>query len=505
MKLEKIYIKHHFCMLPHSILSIIFGSFLQLNDDAIFDSAITSKNIRAVYLDILRHLVVIWDSGRISPFCLRWVHLRQIRLSAASFDEKVLMNPILFEIFPCIYLLKIDLGDLEKLHGSRDRGNQVLIRIVKTLKLLQSFSCGGLLDNGLMALVSYCNSLQELGLYKIDGLSDNSVVYISQYCKRLKHITLECEAAMENKLLYEEIILSIIKSSPSLETLRLKTCCGDGTVSFFVSDKILINLGRYCKNLNRIDLDIGNNDEEAITNNGLEALSESLVKLKHLSISYHCNQPSSSMDKGITKLASTLRYLETLTLCNFSFLTDTAFIIFFQNNPKLVDIEAYQLNLLTDISFSAIQHCQELKRIYLGEMPLLTSLNFQNCLKLETLHLECFPLLSDDSFRSIQHCMKLKKITIWSSPLSDDAVLDIVASCLEIRSIEIWDCDQVTEAGIVHIAAHCKKLTSLKIFHNRFSETSIIRNTMIIICQQNKYLNKENLVIASCNWTENES
>lgn len=118
---------------------------------------------------------------------------------------------------------------------------------------------------------------------------------------------------------------------------------------------------------------------------------------------------------------------------------------------------------LTDVGFTTLaRNCHELEKMDLEECVQITDSTLIqlsiHCPRLQVLSLSHCELITDDGIRHLGNgaCAhdQLEVIELDNCPLITDASLEHLKSCHSLERIELYDCQQISRAGIKRLRTH---------------------------------------------------
>ncbi|XP_078233697.1 F-box/LRR-repeat protein 2 isoform X2 [Pogona vitticeps] len=308
--------------------------------------------------------------------------------------------------------------------------------------------------------------LRQLSLRGCLGVGDTSLKTFAQNCRNIEHLILNgCTKITDSTC------NSLSKSCPRLKHLDLTSCIS-------VTNNSLKSLSEGCQNLEFLNLSWC----DQITKDGIEALVKGCNGLKALflrgctqlldealhHIETHCpelltlNLQSCMQisDDGIAGICRGCPQLQSLCVSGCTNLTDASLIALGLNCPRLKILEVARCSHLTDAGFSLLaRNCHELEKMDLEECVLITDNTLIqlsiHCPKLQALSLSHCELITDDGILHLSSSTcgheKLQVLELDNCLLITDITLEHLENCHNLERIELYDCQQVTRAGIKRI------------------------------------------------------
>uniref|UniRef100_A0A7N6BW05 F-box domain-containing protein n=1 Tax=Anabas testudineus TaxID=64144 RepID=A0A7N6BW05_ANATE len=255
-----------------------------------------------------------------------------------------------------------------------------------------------------------------------------------------------------------------------LRKLSLRGCLG-------VGDSALRTFSQNCRNIELLSLNgcTKITDSEGcplleqlniswcdqVTKDGIQALVRSCPGLKGLFLK-GCTQQQIT-DEGLITICRGCHRLQSLCVSGCANITDAILHALGQNCPRLRILEVARCSQLTDVGFTTLaRNCHELEKMDLEECVQITDGTLIqlsiHCPRLQVLSLSHCELITDDGIRHLGSgpCAhdRLEVIELDNCPLITDASLEHLKSCHSLDRIELYDCQQITRAGIKRLRTH---------------------------------------------------
>uniref|UniRef100_A0A671NTV0 F-box/LRR-repeat protein 20 n=1 Tax=Sinocyclocheilus anshuiensis TaxID=1608454 RepID=A0A671NTV0_9TELE len=245
----------------------------------------------------------------------------------------------------------------------------------------------------------------------------------------------------------------------NIEHLNLNGCTK-------ITDSTCVSLSKFCSKLRHLDL----TSCVSITNHALKALSEGCRMLESLNLSW-CDQITSD---GIEALSRGCTSVRALFLRGCTQLDDTALKHLQKHCPELMTINMQSCTQITDDGFvSLCRGCHKLQMVCVSGCSNITDASLTvtdntlvqlsiHCPRLQALSLSHCELVTDDGIRHLSSSVcgqeRLQVVELDNCPLITDITLEHLKSCQRLERIELYDCQQVTRAGIKRIRAHLPEI-----------------------------------------------
>ncbi|XP_073189175.1 F-box/LRR-repeat protein 2 isoform X2 [Lepidochelys kempii] len=279
------------------------------------------------------------------------------------------------------------------------------------LRQLSLRGCLGVGDSALKTFAQNCRNIEHLNLNGCTKITD------SEGCRNLEHLNLSwCDQITKDG------IEALVKGCSGLKALFLRGCTQ-------LEDEALKHIQNHCRELIILNLQ-------------------------------SCTQIS---DEGIVKICRGCHRLQSLCISGCSNLTDASLTALGLNCPRLKILEAARCSHLTDAGFTLLaRNCHELEKMDLEECILITDNTLiqlsVHCPKLQALSLSHCELITDDGILHLSNSTcgheRLQVLELDNCLLITDVTLEHLENCHSLERIELYDCQQVTRAGIKRIRAH---------------------------------------------------
>uniref|UniRef100_A0A8C3T3R3 F-box and leucine rich repeat protein 2 n=1 Tax=Chelydra serpentina TaxID=8475 RepID=A0A8C3T3R3_CHESE len=317
--------------------------------------------------------------------------------------------------------------------------------------------------------------LRQLSLRGCLGVGDSALKTFAQNCRNIEHLNLNGCTKITDSTCY-----SLSKFCSKLKHLDLTSCVS-------ITNSSLKSLSEGCRNLEHLNLSWC----DQITKDGIEALVKGCSGLKALflrgctqledealkHIQNHCRELvilnlqscTQISDEGIVKICRGCHRLQSLCVSGCSNLTDASLTALGLNCPRLKILEAARCSHLTDAGFTLLARVRIILKMY--SLPnfccYCTYLNITDntliqlsvhCPKLQALSLSHCELITDDGILHLSNSTcgheRLQVLELDNCLLITDVTLEHLENCHSLERIELYDCQQVTRAGIKRIRAH---------------------------------------------------
>ncbi|XP_059814243.1 F-box/LRR-repeat protein 20-like isoform X1 [Hypanus sabinus] len=350
---------------------------------------------------------------------------------------------------------RIDLFDFQ-----RDIEGRVVENISKRcggfLRQLSLRGCLGVGDNSLRTFAQNCRNIEQLSLNGCTKITDATCTSLSKFCSKLKCLDLaSCTSITDLSL------KALSEGCPLLEQLNISWCDQ-------VTKDGIQALVRGCGGLKALFL-------KGCTQLEDEALNYIGVHCPEL-ITLNLQTCSQITDEGLITICRGCHNLQSLCVSGCSNITDAILNALGQNCIRLRILEIARCSQLTDVGFTTLaRNCHELEKMDLEEcvQVRLTYRHLESkfeitdntliqlsiyCPRIQVLSLSHCELITDDGIRHLGNgaCAhdRLEVIELDNCPLITDASLEYLKNCHSLERIELYDCQQITRAGIKRLRTH---------------------------------------------------
>ncbi|CAB1350632.1 unnamed protein product [Coregonus sp. 'balchen'] len=252
-----------------------------------------------------------------------------------------------------------------------------------------------------------CRNIEVLNLNGCTKITDSTCLSLSKFCCKLRQLDLTSCVSVTNHSLK-----ALSDGCSILETLNLSWC-------------------------------------DQITRDGIEALARGCNSLRGLFLR-GCTQQIT--DDGLVTLCRGCHKLQILCVSGCSNITDASLTALGLNCPRLKILEAARCSHVTDAGFTVLARVTDNTLVQLAiHCPHLQALSLSHC-----------ELITDDGIRALSSSVcgqeRLTVVELDNCPLITDGTLEHLKNCHRLERIELYDCQQVTRAGIKRIRAHLPEI-----------------------------------------------
>lgn len=312
--------KHPLAKLPHELVAMnILCSYLNLEDMAWFDVAVTNHSLRSYLMQVYAHVVLYRPTILRFDATVRWMRMRGIRgrhfelwhgigkstLSSFFKTQCAMPNGAAFQTL--------------NLTGYDYLTDAMLTKLAQGspyMTFLNLAYCSDITDAGVAALASNCGKLETLVLWGCYQLSNDAITLLATHCPRLSSLNLRCCKKIDDtglailaagfrtmhslnftycRNITDVGVRSLARAYPTLRRVSFAYC-------MLVTDVAVLHLSRHCPIIESLDLTNCN-----ISNEALIQISHSpmATTLRELFIST-CRNVT---DAGIAQLGNRCRQL----------------------------------------------------------------------------------------------------------------------------------------------------------------------------------------------------
>uniref|UniRef100_A0A4W3JC75 F-box/LRR-repeat protein 2 n=1 Tax=Callorhinchus milii TaxID=7868 RepID=A0A4W3JC75_CALMI len=299
------------------------------------------------------------------------------------------------------------------------------------LRQLSLRGCLSIGDASLKTFAQNCKNIEHLNLNGCTKINDSTCISLSKFCTKLRHLDLtSCVSITNNSL------KALSDGNPNLEHLNISWCDQ-------VTKDGIEALVRGCNGL------------KAMLLRGCTQLDDE--SLKHIQlycpelVTLNLQACSQITDDGLVSVCRGCHKLQFLCVSGCGNITDASVTALGLNCPRLKILEVARCSHLTDAGFTILaRSCHELEKMDLEECILVRILLFESLSHCE--------LITDDGIRHLSNSPcgheRLEVVELDNCPLITDVTLEHLKNCHNLERIELYDCQQVTRAGIKRIRAH---------------------------------------------------
>ncbi|XP_040909126.1 F-box/LRR-repeat protein 2 isoform X2 [Toxotes jaculatrix] len=332
----------------------------------------------------------------------------------------------------------------------------------RNIEVLNLNGCTKITDSTCLSLSKFCSKLKHLDLTSCVSISNHSLKALSDGCRMLEMLNLSwCDQITRDG------IEALARGCTGLRALFLRGCTQ-------LDDGALKHLQKHCPELTTINMQ----SCTQITDEGLVSLCRGCHKLQILCVS-GC---SNITDASLTALGLNCPRLKILEAARCSHVTDAGFTVLARNCHELEKMDLEECILVTDNTLVQLSiHCPRLQalvniytcssdfvpgpalaRLHAYQALIHLSVCLHVCLLCLGQSLSHCELITDDGIRALSSSTcgqeRLTVVELDNCPLITDVTLEHLKSCHRLERIELYDCQQVTRAGIKRIRAHLPEI-----------------------------------------------
>ncbi|XP_042091719.1 F-box/LRR-repeat protein 2 isoform X1 [Ovis aries] len=345
------------------------------------------------------------------------------------------------------------------------------------LRKLSLRGCIGVGDSSLKTFAQNCRNIEHLNLNGCTKITDSTCYSLSRFCSKLKHLDLTSCVSITNSSLK-----GISEGCRHLEYLNLSWCdqiTKDGVEALVrgcrglralllrgctqLEDEALKHIQNYCHELVSLNLQ----SCSRVTDDGVVQLCRGCPRLQALCLS-GCG---SLTDASLTALALNCPRLQILEAARCSHLTDAGFTLLARNCHDLEKMDLEECVLITDRTLTQLSiHCPKLQAliprldpsslpgghhghpILPARKPRCGALQKHAVCRAAQMSLSHCELITDDGILHLSNSPcgheRLRVLELDNCLLITDVALEHLEHCRGLERLELYDCQQVTRAGI---------------------------------------------------------
>ncbi|XP_042091724.1 F-box/LRR-repeat protein 2 isoform X6 [Ovis aries] len=301
------------------------------------------------------------------------------------------------------------------------------------------------------SLSRFCSKLKHLDLTSCVSITNSSLKGISEGCRHLEYLNLSwCDQITKDG------VEALVRGCRGLRALLLRGCTQ-------LEDEALKHIQNYCHELVSLNLQ----SCSRVTDDGVVQLCRGCPRLQALCLS-GCG---SLTDASLTALALNCPRLQILEAARCSHLTDAGFTLLARNCHDLEKMDLEECVLITDRTLTQLSiHCPKLQAliprldpsslpgghhghpILPARKPRCGALQKHAVCRAAQMSLSHCELITDDGILHLSNSPcgheRLRVLELDNCLLITDVALEHLEHCRGLERLELYDCQQVTRAGI---------------------------------------------------------
>ncbi|XP_010543170.1 PREDICTED: F-box/LRR-repeat protein 3 [Tarenaya hassleriana] len=344
----------------------------------------------------------------------------------------------------CVNLVDIDLSNATEM---RDAAAAVVAE-ARNLERLRLGRCKLLTDMGIGCIAVGCRKLSLVSLKWCVGVGDLGVGLLAVKCKEIRSLDLSY-LPITGKCLHDVLKLQ------HLEELLLEGCFG-------IDDDGLSSLRHELKSLKKLDVSSCQN----LTHRGLTSLLSGAKCLRQLVLAHGSSVISSDFANCVEKIST----LQSIALNGCSITPDGLQAIGISCNA-LKELSLSKCLGVTDEGLSSILiKRKDLRKLDVTCCRKLTGVSIaqiaNSCPSLISLKMESCSLVPREAFVLIgQKCRFLEELDLTDNEIDDEG-LKSISSCLNLSSLKVGICLNITDKGLSYIGMACSNLCELDLYRS---------------------------------------
>jgi hypothetical protein len=357
---------------------------------------------------------------------------------------------------------------------------RTLAECCPNVEVLQLNGCRTVSTPSIACFVSQASRLQVLDVSGLDSIKNHTLQAIASSCPMLRKLNV---AWCRN--INADGIHSIVQGCKRLEYLKMNGCAQ-------LDESTMTAIGENLMDLKRLCLASCSDIKDSAM---LAFLTASHGKLTHLNLS-NCVKLTDLLASSVTKHCPLLTHLE-LACC--SLITDDGLTYMVSRLPGLINLDLEDIFQITDVSVREIAtHQKNLRRLCLSGCVQITDSAIINLVlegecahSLEQLELANCSLITDRALTTIATHLAAKDISSMQSPILDSTSVfssspplrqGTMLSCITYSSdesfdsafgrkkrqlsVEVLDCNNITESGVRSALDQAAPLLEIKSFYS---------------------------------------
>ncbi|OVA07797.1 F-box domain [Macleaya cordata] len=260
-------------------------------------------------------------------------------------------------------------------------------------------STRGVTDIGLSAIGRGCPSLRVLSLWNVPSIGDEGLIEIANGCHMLEKLDLSQCPSISNKALF-----AIAENCPNLASLTIESCSKIGNEG-------LQAIGRCCPNL------------QCITIKDCPLVG----------------------DQGVVSLISSASHALLKVNLEVVNITDVSLAVIGQYGKNVKDLVLTGLQSVSERGFWVMGKAEGLQ-------------------KLKSIKISCCGGVTDLALQAVgKGCPNLKQLSLRRCSVSDDGFVAFARSAASLESLQLEECNSITQSGVLIALSNCGKLKSLNL------------------------------------------
>ncbi|KAH8556919.1 hypothetical protein BGW37DRAFT_416514, partial [Umbelopsis sp. PMI_123] len=330
---------------------------------------------------------------------------------------------------------------------------RTLAECCPNVEVLQLNGCRTVSTPSIACFVSQASRLQVLDVSGLDSIKNHTLQAIASSCPMLRKLNV---AWCRN--INADGIHSIVQGCKRVEYLKMNGCAQ-------LDESTMTAIGENLMDLKRLCLASCSDIKDSAM---LAFLTASHGKLTHLNLS-NCVKLTDLLASSVTKHCPLLTHLE-LACC--SLITDDGLTYMVSRLPGLINLDLEDIFQITDVSVREIAtHQKNLRRLCLSGCVQVTDSAIINLVlegecahSLEQLELANCSLITDRALTTIATHLAAKDISSMQSPILDST--SVFSSKKRQLSVEVLDCNNITESGVRSALDQAAPLLEIKSFYS---------------------------------------
>ncbi|XP_035303764.1 F-box/LRR-repeat protein 2 isoform X1 [Cricetulus griseus] len=355
------------------------------------------------------------------------------------------------------------------------------------LRKLSLRGCIGVGDSSLKTFAQNCRNIEHLNLNGCTKITDSTCYSLGRFCSKLKHLDLTSCVSVTNSSLKgisdgcrnleylnlswcdqitKDGIEALVRGCRGLKALLLRGCTQleDEALRHIQCPTAPVHSPIVWPHLPKVDGRWPHHPAPTPLPVFLGAESLRLIFLapRQCWARLLSSSPQRITDDGVVQICRGCHRLQALCLSGCSNLTDASLTALGLNCPRLQILEAARCSHLTDAGFTLLaRNCHDLEKMDLEECVLITDSTLIqlsiHCPKLQALSLSHCELITDEGILHLSSSTcgheRLRVLELDNCLLVTDAALEHLENCRGLERLELYDCQQVTRAGIKRMRA----------------------------------------------------
>jgi hypothetical protein len=441
--------------LPEDFSRLVLVEWISVNDVTRLDSAFCSRELRKHFVPLAYNPLTVFAGTTgldvdLKPV-LDWAVTRKAHLDGIVINYQLLHSGDLLSDFLSLSGPAILWVTISYFRSDIEIISEHVLIIAKWCPNIQQLKVRGEQTEHIAA---FWGKHVDVLTKSCRKLTDLSLRYIELTAQRMAAALNRCEGLQ--RLAICNYVGGAIPVEIAIPTLKSLECRSPG-----LTDAVLRAIGQRCAKLEKL---IVFRSEQQGTDVGVRAVLQGCPLLQETDVEY-----AEGISTELRMELARRRNLTALRTRDWVGMDDELAQGVLKASPNLIRLMCNSCcEWLTDVTLAVCaQHCPRVQHIELLCCPRITNnavrVLVSSLVNLRSVDLSGCSQLTDDTMLAIaEHCPALERI-LCAINVSDAAVVKLAEGCAELSYVYLFG-TQVGDAGLTALAAHCSKLQALFLF-----------------------------------------